>query len=107
MAIIDFRAHSFQYVAENKGFVNEDGDFVPQKKVFSDNIKCNAVPNTGEAVVKDAEGKKTEYSFTLYCDTSVRDFSFGELIRLDREGIVYELTVKGFHRYAKMVKIWV
>jgi hypothetical protein len=68
---------------------------------------CNAVPNSGEASVKDVEGKKSEYSFTLYCNPDVKDFAFGELIRLNREGIMYELTVKGFQRYTNMVKIWV
>ena len=107
MAVIGFRTHTFQYISEKRGYVNGDGDFVPGSIVYSDNIYCNAVPNSGEAVVIDAEGNKTSYSFTIYAEPTVRDFSFGEMIRLNREGIVYELTVKGFHRYSNMVKIWV
>lgn len=107
MAVIDFRGHTFSFFKSGEGYYDNNGDFVPGQKSLSSPIYCNAVPNNGEAMVKNAEGVKTEYSFTLYCDASVKDFEFGEMISLNREGIVYELSVKGFHRYTRMVKIWV
>lgn len=107
MAVIDFRRHKLFLSINGKGHYNDIGDYVPEKTKTSDVIYCNAVPNNGEAIVKNAEGLMTEFSFTLYCDPSVKDFEFGEMVRLDREGVIYELSVKGFHRYTKMVKIWV
>lgn len=108
MAVIEFRYHSFQYAIDtHEEQYDENGDFIPAKISYSEEIKCNAVPNGGEAIVRNAEGRKVEYSYTLYCDTDVKDFSYGEIIRLNRNGSISELSVKGFHRYMNMVKIWV
>lgn len=131
MSVVDFRPHSLRYrikgeitpviyndcevllnndvvmVSKSQGHTNYLGDYIPAPHKFSEPYPCNAVPSKGEAVIKYAEGKKTEYSFTLYCDANVKDFEYGEIIRLDREGIIYELSVKGFQRYSRVVKIWV
>lgn len=131
MSVIDFRPHRFKYrmqgvmqravrnecgmltegnsivLESTKGYVDENGDYVSAKSSFSPYYRCNAVPNGGNATVKNAEGRSIEYSFTIYADKSIKDFVYGELIQLDRCGILYELTVKGFHRYRGFAKIWV
>ena len=130
MSVVDFRPHTFSYrivepttapvysnsilfsgkggiTTTTKGHVNGNGDYVPAPFTWSEPFKCNAVPNGGSASVKTAEGRCIEYSFTLYASTQVKDFLYGEVLRIERYGIVYELTVKGFQRYKGFVKIWV
>ena len=109
MSVVNFRPHTIRYrvQGQSQGYVNEIGDYVPAKITFSEPYKCNAVPNGGKATIRNAEGDVIEYSFTIYASSLMKDFEFGELVRIDRCGIIYELTVKGFHRYKGLVKIWV
>ena len=131
MSVTRFRPHKFSYrvqgivqrtlnngvslltdnssaiIDSTTGYVNELGDYVSGKSSFSKEYACNAVPNSGSASIKNSEGLKVEYSFTIYADFRIKDFLYGEVIRLDRCGIIYELTVKDFSRYNGFVKIWV
>lgn len=109
MSVIDFRPHIFQYlISTEQGSINDDGDYIPLSEIiYSEPEECNAVPNTGNAKVLNAEGRQIEYAFTIYAKCNIKNFEFGELIRLVREGITHELTVKGFQRYKHFAKLWV
>lgn len=131
MSVVEFRPHTIRYrikgyttptinnngimlfnnesgiITKTQGHNNSLGDYVPAPHTFSAPYKCNAVPSNGRAEIKNAEGRKVEYSFIVYASNKLKDFRYGELVRIERHGIVYELTVKGFHRYKGFVKIWV
>ena len=108
MAVLDFKPNLLSYRIQNAGYTDSNGDYHEGSYEWSPEIKCDSVPNSGGAnVVLGEDGNTVKYSFTIFLPTSVKNFKFGEVVRLMRYGTVYELTVKGFQRYQKQVKLWV
>ena len=107
MSVLKFKPNSLQYKIVEPGYTDEKGDFHKGESHWSDDIECDAVPNGKADTNESTDGDTNSYSFVVYLPVSVKDFQFGEIVRLNRYGVIYELQVKGFHRYQKQVKIWV
>lgn len=69
-------------------------------------IPCNGVPSGKATEHVFDDGVARLYSYTIYLDTTARDFKLGEKLRLEALGKVVELEVKGFARYQTYCKIW-
>lgn len=107
MAIINMRPDTLQYLDTADGYVDEIGDYHEGECLWSDDIRCNAVPAKGETSERTFEdGVTRSYSFTVYLPPKSRLFSVGEKIRLTRLGQTYTLEVKGCMPYQMQTKLW-
>lgn len=109
MAVLNFKPNRLRYKIDVvQGYTDDNGDYHQGKSEWSEYINCDSVPSSGEAnALIDTNGNKVNYSYVVYMSTNVKDFKFGEIVRLERYGIEYEYSVKGFQRYQTQVKLWV
>lgn len=110
MAIIKLKPYILDYeVITNDGYEDSNGDYHEGNSKWDGNIKCDVVSSGGKASeIKFEDGSKKYYTYTIFMNNDVRDFSIGEKIRLTLYGGVQKVfTVKGFQRYQLQVKLWV
>ncbi len=109
MAILDFEPYRLNYLVEEEGYYDANGDYHNGEKHWECIGRCNAQQSGGYQVITLPDGSDERYSFTIWVhNTFLREFKRGEKIRLITvhgcERI--ELTVKGFSRHQTHCKIY-
>lgn len=110
MAVITLKPHILEYEVKTKeGYVDSIGDFHEGKTKWEGEIQCDAVPSSGKSgEINFEDGSVKYYSYTVYLDSDVREFSLGERVRITLYGNIQRVfTVKGFQRYQTQAKLWV
>lgn len=110
MAVLKLKPHILEYEVKTKeGYEDSLGDFHEGKTEWIGNIPCDAVPSNGRAnEIEFEDGTLHTYTYTIYLDANVRDFTIGDMVRVTLYGGVKKVfSVKGFHRYQLQAKIWV
>lgn len=110
MAVLDFAAHTLDYLLVSDGYENEKGDNVQGSEEWVENYcKCDVVPAGKADVITIPDGSVKSYSYTIYnLPRTCREFEYGDKIRIKLFGKdEREFTVLGFHRYQLQCKIWV
>lgn len=110
MAVINTKPHILEYEIKTKeGFEDSIGDFHEGRAEWTGKIECDAVPSSGRAnEIKFEDGSVKNYSYTVYMNSNVREFSLGERVRITLHGGIQKVfSVKGFHRYQIQAKLWV
>ena len=107
MSVLDFKGYSLEYFQEGVGSYDENGDYQKDAGVWVSVGKCDAVPAGRNNVIQLPDGTKIAYSFTIYLSSKVREFHYGERLRLKILGReTKELKVVGFARYQHQSKVW-
>lgn len=110
MAVLNFAAHTIDYLHVTDGFEDDNGDYVQGSEEWVENYcKCDIVPAGKANVITIPDGSAKNYSYTIYnLPRACRDFEYGDKIRVKLFGNeVKEFVVLGFHRYQLQCKIWV
>lgn len=110
MALLDFAAHTLDYLHVTDGYEDDNGDYVEGSEEWVENYcKCDIVPAGKANVITIPDGSAKNYSYTIYnLPRACRDFEYGDKIRVKLFGNeVKEFVVLGFHRYQLQCKIWV
>lgn len=113
MAILDFAAHTLDYLSVNEGHHDEEtGDFIKGSEEWTEGYcKCDIVPAGKANQIQIPDGSLQTYSYTIYnLPRDCRRFEFGDRIRIHffgKDDDVKEFTVLGFHRYQLQCKLWV
>lgn len=109
MAVLNLKPHTLSYQKVQPGYELENGDFVEGSKSWAESIPCDAVPLNGKATeVKFEDGTTKICSYVVYLDKNVRDFTLGELVKINLLGSAVKVgKVKGFVRYQMQCKLWV
>ncbi len=98
---------SIQRMIEGQATRLENGDYASVEGTWGDPIRCDAYPSAGRAAVLPfADGKRSEYTYEVHLDVTEDPFEPGQRVRLTANGHVTELTVKGWHRYSFIAKLW-
>ena len=97
MAVLDFAAHTLDYLHVTDGYEDDNGDYVQGSEEWVENYcKCDIVPAGKANVITIPDGSAKNYSYTIY---KIRVKLFGNEVK--------EFVVLGFHRYQLQCKIWV
>lgn len=109
MAVITIKPHILQYKVFSEGYEDQNGDYHEGTERWGDCIPCDAVPASGKSSeIRFDDGRVMKYSYTVYLNADVRDFSVGEIVRIRLlGGNVREFDVKGFQRWQMQCKLWV
>lgn len=109
MAVITLRPHILQYKVFTEGYEDSNGDYHEGVERWEGYIPCDAVPANGKSnEMQFEDGKVKKYSYVVYLDANVRNFSIGEIVRIRLlGGNVMEFDVKGFQRWQMQCKLWV
>lgn len=113
MAVLDFAAHTLDYLAVIEGHVDRaTGDYIDGSEEWIEcYCKCDIVPAGKANEIAIPDGQVDTYSYIIYnLPRSCRTFKYGDKIRIKFYGSnseVREFYVKGFHRYQMQCKLWV
>ena len=110
MAVLDFVAHTLDYMHVTEGYEDENGDWHKGTKEWVENYcKCDIVPAGKANIITIPDGTTQNYSYAIYnLPRTCRKFEYGDTIRIKLYGQEErEFKVLGFHRYQLQCKIWV
>lgn len=107
MSVIDMIPHMLSYLIITDGYEDDNGDYHPGTKKWSEPIKCHAVPAGRANEITFADGQTSTYTYTVgRLPSDCREFKIGEDVMLYINGLLRKFTVKGFHRYQLQSKLW-
>lgn len=108
MAVLRFKDYDLQYMIEQEGYYDEQGDWVEGSSEWSERISCDIKPVSGNAnITRYEDGVKVGYSYIVYLPKNAPKLKYGDHIRVVKDGmIVFETEVKGFMRYQLQCKVW-
>lgn len=108
MAVIDVHPHTIKYFDESEGYVDERGDYHEGESTCIGEIKCKAVPTSGQPnIVTFDDGSAKKVSWVCYFDPQDHFFEFGNKIVLSlTHGMEKEYRVAGFVPYQLRHKLW-
>lgn len=106
--IPQFRPHILQYQVTVGEYEDEIGDYHPGDSHFEGDIPCRFEPNGKANTIAFEDGKTYVYQYVVYLNQNCREFEYGDIIRLLRDGVVVEeKQVQGFHRGQLNARLWV
>ena len=98
---------SIQRKIESPATRLENGDYVAGGATWGDPISCDAYPSNGKAGQATFEdGQRSMYTYEVHLDVTEAPFEPGQTVRLTANGHESEFTVKGWHRYSFIAKLW-
>lgn len=109
MPVLTIKPHILSYLSASEGYEDENGDYHAGQSEWIKYVHCDAVPNGKEESIAFDDGTIGRYTYTIYLDSSVREFKKGEKVKIafwnsSKENI---FEVLGFHRYQHQAKLWV
>lgn len=108
MSVVNLIPHTIRYCIVIDGYEDENGDWHEGIEEWSDPLVCHAVPSGSANIITFADGTTATYSYTVgRLDPDCREFTIGEKVRLNIQGVERDFQVKGFHRFQLQSKIWV
>ena len=106
--IPQFRPHILQYQVTIGEYEDEIGDYHPGDSHFEGDIPCRFEPNGKANTIAFEDGKTYVYQYVVYLNQNCREFEYGDIIRLLRDGVVVEeKQEQGFHRGQLNARLWV
>ena len=67
MAVLDFAAHTLDYLHVTDGYEDDNGDYVQGSEEWVENYcKCDIVPAGKANVITIPDGSAKNYSYTIY-----------------------------------------
>ena len=106
--IPQLRPHILQYQVTIGEYEDEIGDYHPGDSHFEGDIPCRFEPNGKANTIAFEDGKTYVYQYVVYLNQNCREFEYGDIIRLLRDGVVVEeKQVQGFHRGQLNARLWV
>ena len=110
MAVLDMSPHTLYYQEVTDGYEDDNGDYHEGESKWVKLGKCDIVPagKSNEKILPNGNGVIDTYSYTVYLSKDVREFKYGEKIRIsifNKEP--KEFAVKGFHSYQLQAKLWI
>lgn len=109
MSVLTVKPHRLNYLVEQSGYEDENGDYHEGQSMWEGNLPCDAVPSNGQSSEREFEdGVTRSYSYVVYMKSDVKRFYVGEKVRITfLNGVEREFDVKGFQRYQLQCKLWV
>lgn len=108
MAVLNFRPHTLLVREYREGYVDQDGHRHPGIEEYIPYMECDVIPaSTNANIINYQDGRSETYDYEVILSTNCRDFAYGELVRLSRNGIIETTNykVKWSHRYQLQYKL--
>lgn len=109
MALLQFAPDRLSWLEKEEGYVADNGDWYDGAEVWQGDEDCTIVQNNGQAnIINLGDGNSVNYSHTIYCNNKIRDFKYGDMVRVTMQnGETRTFKVLGFTRKQLQVKIFV